>query len=410
MITLKIVLLICFASRQLLPGQTVGSLSKRLSAILKMLGGSNPKNVCIVAQGMSSDEYLTLVELGLYRDLDLFQTRAELLLLEFEVDRRIAFRRAREDDDGRLLLERKLKAIHRLKDEFQDARTLQSAWKKKYAELLRSGTENREMWFALQRELETLQVQIKKEEDAIVSWLTDSRCSSFSMKIKHKQVRVEEKPVFTTGSPRQDARPSSMALDLQVSRDALMSKHGIEACLKLMSKKSEKFKKDERFEKAAAVAIHLRLLQELHCLKSSVGELDTLSCQLEASVENCAASEAYEIAESANKLLDKVNCATDNEKKAMTRRRPSLSFSSRGLLKIAYPVSGAMEQCPRPPFHDSVLVAKNQKRKKEIFGMVDKLLHTLRAARQSSGVEDTNTYSSTRTVMTDPISLSSFDE
>jgi hypothetical protein len=401
-------ILLAHLSRQLSPkGPTPGNLSKRHSAILRMLGGSNPKSVCLVASKISADNYLTLAELGLYEDLDLFQTQAELLLLEFEFNRRIAFRRAREDSDGRLLLERKLKAIHCLMTEFQDARKLKSALELKYVEVLQSENESRETWFSLQTELDKVQALIKKEEDAIVSWLINSRTSLFSARIRNEQVEVDEKLVYNTGSPRQDSGPSSVALDLQVSVDVLKSNHGIKACLKLLREKRNELAVDQLYDKADSIVIHLRLLQELSHLKSSTSELEALSCQLAAAMQNFAESLDYERAKSANKMLDKVNGTIRKELKAKTRGPPTLSFR-RGVIKIAYPTSVVTEQCSPPPLYSS-LVEKQRKRRKEVIGLVDQMLANLRMATGNDGDEDSRMNDSFTTFMTEPMSISSLD-
>ena len=72
----------------------LGSLSKRQAAILGQLGGSNPREICKTASRITKDEFETLVELGTYQQLDLFGTHAELMLLAFEFERRIALRKA----------------------------------------------------------------------------------------------------------------------------------------------------------------------------------------------------------------------------------------------------------------------------------------------------------------------------
>jgi len=362
--------------RLLVPrGTSHGPLSKRHQAILRMLGGSNPRNVCVAASKISADAFLTLVQMGISEDLDLIQTRSELLLLEFEFKRRIAARRAKEDTDGMLVLERKQKAICCLMSEFEDAKTMRSALELKYMGLLQAErASNSETWFSHRTDLEKLEFVMKKEEDAIISWLKDSRSSLFNKRIKNEEFLIDEKLVFNTGSRRQDTGRHTAAVDLQVDQNVLKSKHGVKACILLLKGERNKLAASCRYEKAAAKAaaidVHLRQLEELHDLKSATHILDSLSRQLADALTSFSFGHDWERYRITNRLLDKINLRMKRELEAKTQK---LSIKIRkGWIQVSHTTETA--RSPSPPKYISMVNA----RKERVFGILDQILDNLR--------------------------------
>jgi hypothetical protein len=105
-------------------GQMQGPPTKRTSAILKMIGGTNPKSICLSASEMSTSSYATLINLGYYKDLDLIECRAELLIKEFDLRKEIDLRMEVDDSEGARRFREKCDALEYLKMEFEDKASL----------------------------------------------------------------------------------------------------------------------------------------------------------------------------------------------------------------------------------------------------------------------------------------------
>lgn len=347
---------------------------------------------------------MALVELGSYQHLDLFGTHTELLLLAFEFERRIALRKQREDNDGVIALDRKLRAVNLLKKEFQDAKKLSTLMADKLVILLQSENDEKDSWLAKYDELSNVESLIRKEEEAIVAWLADSRSSLFNTRIRKEQVAVDEKRVYSTGSPRQDSGPSSMAMDLKISIEILRSKHGIESCIKLLENYCHL-----NFNKAADIEIHLSLLRELHHFKLAISDLEAWKCQLAAAFCAFTESKKWEQATITNKLLDRTQLKLLREEKAKKSDAPRLN-TRRGVIEISFGAPPVTKQRPpAPPLYTGIslvsknhLVAKNRRRSDEVLSRVDMMLATLysRPNRQQS-IESEATQS------TAPVSISS---
>jgi hypothetical protein len=339
---------------------------------------------------MTAEDYLTLIQLGLYQGLDLIQTRAELMLLDFELKMRIASRRLNEDTDGIILLERKRKAISCLMKEFDDAKALTNTMNKKYMDLLRDENDE-DVWFAHRSELHKVDCLIKSEKDAIESWLSDSRSSMFNKMIQNEEIEVDEKLVFTTGSPLQDTGPSTAALNLQVQVDVLESKHGILSCLRLLKDEQKSLATNCMFEKAEAIDIHICLLEELNQLKSSRSELAAISHPLKDALSISKQREDWNRAKNTKDLLDTI----EKKKIEVEAKTQQISIEvGKDLVKILY--SKETARSPPPPNCTSELNAK----KELVFNIVDNMLLQLKV---------NSSFKSTCTMETEEMSIASSD-
>jgi len=386
--------------------QSSGNLSKRQAAILRQLGGSNPRDICNTASRITEDEFRALVELGVCHGLDLFGTQTELMLLAFEFERRIALRKAREDTDGVETLDRKLRAVNLLMKEFQNAEKLTSLMEEKLVHLLLSENDEKDSWLAKFVEFQNIESLMRKEEEAIIAWLADSRSSLFNTRIRNEQVAVDEKLVYSTGSPRQDSGPSSMAMDLQISSEILKSNHGIESCIRLLEGYCR-----QNFNKAAAIQIHLSLLRELLHFKLKVSRLEALSCQLGAALCTFTTAKKWEQATVTDKLLDRFQFRIKREEIAKRQIKPGLT-TRRGVIKISsysrprVPKPTITGPPPPPLYSDYTgisLVAKNRKRRNEVLSIVDRMLETLKS--RPSGDSDESVSAATQATV--PVSISS---
>eukprot|EP00980_Cylindrotheca_fusiformis_P008966 scaffold1912_cov135-Cylindrotheca_fusiformis.AAC.13 len=362
-----------------------------------MLGGRNPKNVFCAARNMTRDQYDTLRELGSYDSPDLLNTRAELLLLNFEFKRRIDFRNSK--DDTASWLEKKHKAVTCLLEEFQDAQALSSAWKLQFEELLKEENQSDETWSLLHQKLQNTQADVEKEKDAIISWLMDSHSSLFSMRIKNGDIHVAKELVFATGSSLQDsARHSSEALDLLVSKDILESRYGVMACTEKLRKKYNEFLSDRKFKNAESIEIHLRLLEDLNHLYLSRSDLQSYSSRLKGMMDNFVASSRLVRLKASDTLCNMLDNAICRELRAETRGALDLECSSRSIKIFA----------ASSPSDDTILKLHRKREKASI--MIDNLLENIMGLRESwRGSDTTEADDSLRTLRTASMSDSSFD-
>eukprot|EP00980_Cylindrotheca_fusiformis_P008969 scaffold1912_cov135-Cylindrotheca_fusiformis.AAC.16 len=352
-----------------------------------MLGGRNPKNVFCTARNMTRDQYDILRELASYDSPDLLQTRAELLLLDFEFNRRIDFRISK--DDTASWLEKKHKAVTCLLEEFQDPQALSSAWKLQFEELLKGENESNETWSLLHQKLKDVQAGVDKEKDAIISWLTDSRSSLFSTLIRNGDIQVAEKLVFATGSSLQDsARHSSEALDLQVSKDILESKYGVIACTEELRKKYNEFLLDRNFKNAESIEIHLRLLEDLDCLYLSKSDLHFFSSRLKGIMDHLVESSSIVRAKAMDELRNMLDDAVYRESRAETRGPLDLECSSRAIKIVASATATELQQCPQSLNED--IIIKLRRKRKKVSDMIDNLLDNIMRLKEScSGNDET---------------------
>jgi len=368
---------------------------------LGQLGGSNPRKICKTASTITKEDFVALVELGTYQHLDLFGTHTELMLLAFEFTRRIDLRKAREDTDGVEALDRKLRAVNLLKQEFQDAKSLASILDEKLTHLLQvEEDEEKDSWLSKYDELKDVEALIRKEEEAIVAWLVDSRSSLFNTRIRKEQVAVDEKRVYRTGSPRQDSGPSSMAMDLKISFEILRSRHGIQSCIELL----ENHCQTTNFNQAAAIEIHLSLLRELLHFKLAISDMEAWKSQLGDAFLCFSNGKKLEQQAVTNKLCDITQLRIHREQKAQKQGAPNL-MTRRGVIEISYSATrkASMRQRPSaPPFHIT-LVSKNRRRSEEMLSRVDMMLETLNKTRpnRQQSIESSATQS------TAPVSISS---
>mmetsp|Transcript_30968 Transcript_30968/g.74477 ORF Transcript_30968/g.74477 Transcript_30968/m.74477 type:complete len:1005 (+) Transcript_30968:15-3029(+) len=389
--------------------QSSGNLSKRSkrqAAILRQLGGSNPRDICNTASRITEDEFLALVELGTFHGLDLFATHTELVLLAFEFERRFSLRRAREDADGVVALDRKLRAVNLLMKEFQNAEKLASLMEEKLECLVQSENDEKELWLAKFAELQNVESLIRKEEEDIISWAIDAHSSLFNLRLRHEQITADEKLVYRDGSPCQDSGLSTMAMDLQISSEILKSKHGIESCIRLLEGYCR-----QNFNKAAAIQIHLSLLRELLHFKLKVSRLEALSCQLGAALCTFTTAKKWEQATVTDKLLDRFQFRIKREEIAKRQIKPGLT-TRRGVIKISsysrprVPKPTITGPPPPPLYSDYTgisLVAKNRKRRNEVLSIVDRMLETLKS--RPSGDSDESVSAATQATV--PVSISS---
>mmetsp|Transcript_30964 Transcript_30964/g.74461 ORF Transcript_30964/g.74461 Transcript_30964/m.74461 type:complete len:1002 (+) Transcript_30964:15-3020(+) len=386
--------------------QSSGNLSKRQAAILRQLGGSNPRDICNTASRITEDEFLALVELGTFHGLDLFATHTELVLLAFEFERRFSLRRAREDADGVVALDRKLRAVNLLMKEFQNAEKLASLMEEKLECLVQSENDEKDLWLAKFAELQNVESLIRKEEEDIISWAIDAHSSLFNLRLRHEQITADEKLVYRDGSPCQDSGLSTMAMDLQISSEILKSKHGIESCIRLLEGYCR-----QNFNKAAAIQIHLSLLRELLHFKLKVSRLEALSCQLGAALCTFTTAKKWEQATVTDKLLDRFQFRIKREEIAKRQIKPGLT-TRRGVIKISsysrprVPKPTITGPPPPPLYSDYTgisLVAKNRKRRNEVLSIVDRMLETLKS--RPSGDSDESVSAATQATV--PVSISS---
>eukprot|EP00980_Cylindrotheca_fusiformis_P008964 scaffold1912_cov135-Cylindrotheca_fusiformis.AAC.11 len=390
---------------QLLPkGHGTASLSKRHSKILKMLGGKNPKNVFCAARTMTRDQYDTLRELGSYDSPDLLNTRAELLLLNFEFKRRIDFRVSK--DDTASWLEKKHKAVTCLLEEFQDAQALSSVWKLQFEELLKGENQSDETWSLLHQKLKNTQAVVEKEKDAIISWLVDSHSSLFSTRIRNGDIVVADKLVFTTGSSHQDsARHSSEAFDLVVSKDILESKYGVMACAEKLRKKYNDFLLHQKIKNAESIEIHLRLLEDLNYLYLSRSDLRTYSSRLKGMMDNFVASSRLVRLKASDALCNVLDDAICRESKAETSGPLDINCGSRAIKIVAASSPTEVQQRPQSS-NDDIMLKLHSKREKA-FNQIDNLLEIIMGLKKSNSRSDeTEPNYSMRTLSTASMSSS----
>jgi len=349
--------------------QSSGNLSKRQAAILRQLGGSNPRDICNTASRITEDEFLALVELGTFHGLDLFATHTELVLLAFEFERRISLRRAREDAGGVVALDRKLRAVNLLMKEFQNAEKLASLMEEKLECLVQSENDEKDLWLAKFAELQNIESLIRKEEEDIISWAIDAHSSLFNLRLRHEQITADEKLVYRDGSPCQDSGLSTMAMDLQISSEILKSKHGIESCIRLLEAYCR-----ENLNKAATMQIHLSLLRELLHFKLAVSSLEAWSCQLGAALRTFTIAKKWEQATVTDKLLDRFQLRIKREKIAKRQTTQELT-TERGVVKIS---SRSQPTLTKP----------KSKQRNEVSSMVDRIQGALESRPNADSDEE----------------------
>jgi hypothetical protein len=262
-----------------------------------MIGGENPRNICLVASRMSSDTYAILVQLGSYKDLDAVQSRAELLILEFDLKRKISQRREKDDEEGASRLQRKCAAIEYLKSEFSAIRILKHTLKEKCGEMLRSSQQNDTSWQIHHKEAKQVRAQMKMEEDAMAEWL---KCSEFphlqKLKTEIAVVNISlESATRENGTPGGSGIPSPLCLRIEqkilrskIRREEkkaersgiLTTRRGIESKLVELKNALEQAKGQLMFEKVKGIDLQIQLLEELRVVKPSTAELKSWSSVL----------------------------------------------------------------------------------------------------------------------------------
>lgn len=218
-------------------------LSRRHTLLLRLLGGDNPSDICRVAWKMSKATYITLIDIGAYRDLDNFESRAELMLKQFEYRKEISRRHECDDESGAQRVQQLLDCLECFKTEFLQGKVLFERFWGKLDDMLRTSKYGTSSIHGHHQDAMKLRDQMKREEVALIAWL---------MKTEYAALSATARAGGNVQIPSSEIFQSRLGLDLKHLR---------------LSERREKVAILSGIDEAEFIDLQLQVLEELRYLK-----------------------------------------------------------------------------------------------------------------------------------------------
>jgi hypothetical protein len=282
---------------------------------------------------MSTSTYAALINLGYYKDLDLIECRAELLIKEFDLRKEIDLRMEVDDSEGARRLREKCDAIEYLKMEFEDEASLKQTLFQSYESVLWANNHNRGSYWAHRMGVEKVKAHICKEGDTIVDWLKQALFPHLRF-LKSELTDVNQKlglikaVVEYTGTANGRSSALCLRLDHKIlnskirreekridSSGVFTTRRGVESLIAFLAIERGEATNDRMFEGAEAIDMQIRLLKCLKCLKPCRTELEMLSTKFPSAIAHASSQSDWEFARILNAWLKEAKMQLGRERR-----------------------------------------------------------------------------------------------